>query len=82
MAREMKDIGIEWIGKIPQKWLCHTLKVIIIQNDGGIWGDDPVDDDGEIVLRSTEQTIDGKWNIVSPAKRDLSKISNKIYYLS
>lgn len=81
MAREMKDIGIEWIGKIPQKWLCHTLKVIIIQNDGGIWGDDPVDDDGEIVLRSTEQTIDGKWNIVSPAKRDLSKISNKIYYL-
>ncbi len=81
MAREMKDSGIEWIGEIPQKWSCHALKVIIIQNDGGIWGDDPLDNDGEIVLRSTEQTIDGKWNIVSPAKRDLSKIPNKIYYL-
>ena len=79
--REMKDSGIEWIGEIPQKWFCHSLNVIIIQNDGGIWGDDPIDDDGEIVLRSTEQTIDGKWNIISPAKRDLSKISNKAYYL-
>lgn len=81
MAREMKDSGVEWIGEIPKKWSCHSLKVIITQNDGGIWGDDPIDADGEIVLRSTEQTIDGKWNIVSPAKRDLSKISNKIYYL-
>lgn len=45
------------------------------------WGDDSVDDNGETVLRSTEQTVDGKWDIVSPAKRDLTKISNKIYYL-
>lgn len=81
MAREMKDSGIEWIGEIPKEWLCHSLKVIIVQNDGGIWGDDPINDDGELVLRSTEQTIDGKWNIVCPAKRDLSKIFNKKYYL-
>lgn len=35
-----------------------------------------------MVIRSTEQTIDGKWCIVSPAKRDLSKekiISNRVY---
>lgn len=81
MAREMKDSGIEWIGEIPREWFCHSLKVIIVQNDGGIWGDDPINDDGELVLRSTEQTIDGKWNIVCPAKRDLSKIFNKKYYL-
>ena len=81
MAREMEDSGIEWIGEIPKEWTCHFFKNIITQNDGGIWGDDSVDDNGETVLRSTEQTVDGKWDIVSPAKRDLSKISNKIYYL-
>ncbi len=81
MAREMKDSGSEWIGEIPKEWTCHFFKNIITQNDGGIWGDDSVDDNGETVLRSTEQTVDGKWDIVSPAKRDLSKISNKIYYL-
>ena len=75
MAREMKDSGIEWIGEIPKDWLCRKCKTILVANDGGVWGNDPVGDDSDkIVIRSTEQTIDGKWCIEDPAKRDLRQI--------
>src|SRR5690606_20965877 len=40
--------------------------------DGGVWGED-FDSDGTIVLRSTEQTIDGEWAIEDPARRKLTK---------
>lgn len=76
--REMKDSGIEWIGKIPEDWLCIKAKNIIKSNDGGVWGNEPTSTENDkIVLRSTEQTIDGKWIIEEPAKRDLSKIPYK-----
>ena len=45
---------------------------------GGVWGNEPTSTENDkIVLRSTEQTIDGKWIIEEPAKRDLSKIPYK-----
>ncbi len=76
--REMKDSGIEWIGKIPEDWLCIKAKNIIKSNDGGVWGNEPTSTENDkVVLRSTEQTIDGKWMIEDPAKRDLSEISYK-----
>lgn len=76
--REMKDSGIEWIGKIPEDWLCIKAKNIIKSNDGGVWGNEPTSTENDkIVLRSTDQTIDGKWIIEEPAKRDLSKIPYK-----
>ena len=79
--REMKDSGIQWIGRMPEHWNVYPIKSIILQNDGGIWGEDPDDNvNNTIVLRSTEQTVDGKWNIIEPAQRDLTSISNADYY--
>lgn len=71
--RRMKDSGIEWIGEIPEDWVCIKLKNKLTANDGGVWGNEPKSDGNDkIVIRSTEQTIDGKWDIQDPALRDLS----------
>lgn len=37
----------------------------------GVWGED-FDDEGVIVLRSTDQTVDGRWLIDNPAERRLT----------
>lgn len=73
MSREMKDSGIQWIGAIPLNWPIEKMKYCISNNDGGVWGNDPIQDEtlNKTVLRSTEQTIDGKWTFVNPAKRFL-----------
>jgi len=50
--REMKDSGIEWIGNIPASWIKNPIKNIVIQRDGGAWGDEPYDDTvGTICMR-------------------------------
>ena len=55
MAREMKDSGIEWIGKIPQewdikkgKWILKLLERPITETDGVI----TCFRNGEVTLRS------------------------------
>ncbi|SHJ42006.1 restriction endonuclease subunit S [Thermoclostridium caenicola] len=63
-----KDSGVEWIGEIPEHWICGKLGYLLIKNDSGTWGDD-YDDDGVVVLRSTEITLNGTWSIVDPAQR-------------
>ena len=74
--REMKDSGFPWIGKIPASWTVIKSKYILVSNDGGVWGADPrAESPNKIVLRSTEQTIDGKWSIENPAVRDLTGIA-------
>lgn len=45
---------------------------LLVANDGGAWGDDPISDDDPIVLRSTEQAADGTWKIENPARRKLT----------
>lgn len=73
--RNMKNSGIEWVGDIPENWKVIKTKYILVANDGGVWGSDPEDSaEDKIVLRSTEQTIDGKWSISTPAKRNLKGI--------
>lgn len=62
----MKDSGIEWLGEIPEHWKLIRGKDFIKKNLSGTWGD--FDDDGEVVLRSTEQLIDGTLDIKNPAK--------------
>lgn len=75
--REMKDSSVEWIGEIPKDWDVCCLKYLLKNNDGGVWGNDPKNDDyDKIVLRSTEQTVDGKWDIQSPAIRNLKNVSS------
>ena len=69
----MKNSGIEWIGEIPDSWTCGKLKYVLQSNDGGVWGSDPLENENDkTVLRSTEQTVDGKWTITNPAKRCFS----------
>ena len=69
---DLKDSNNKFIGLIPTHWECVKNKTIITSCDGGLWGDDPNEDSKDkTVIRSTEQTIDGYWNIVDPAKRNL-----------
>ena len=65
-----KDSGVEWLGEIPAHWDVKPFKALLSRNDGGVWGEDFADD-GVFVLRSTEQTVNGEWNIENPARRRL-----------
>lgn len=67
-----KDSEVEWLGRIPEHWEVTPLKGLLVRNDSGVWGED-FDEDGTVVLRSTEQTVDGHWNVQDPARRRLSK---------
>lgn len=71
-----KDSGIDWVGEIPEGWEINELKYLLVRNDGGVWGDDAPVDGGCVVLRSTDQTLNGEWAIKSPAKRDLSGVTH------
>lgn len=70
---EYKDSGVEWLGQVPKHWDVYRFKWLIERNDGGVWGDDPDGINDTIVLRSTEQTVDGCWQIDEPAKRKLTE---------
>ena len=49
------------------------LKFLLERNDSGAWGTDPDHTRGTVVLRSTDQTVDGTWKIYDPAIRLLSE---------
>ena len=66
-----KSSGIEWLGDVPEHWEVKRLRHVLSRNDGGVWGEED-DPEGTIVLRSTEQTVDGRWQISDPAKRNLT----------
>ena len=69
-----KDSGISWAAEIPSHWDFLAGKKLFLKNDGGVWGTDPLNDGKDtIVLRSTEQTVEGKLVIENPAKRCLSE---------
>jgi len=72
-----KDSEIEWLGEIPAHWEVKRLKYGLIQNDGGVWGE-AFDDEGTIVLRSTEMTLDGGWRIDNPARRRLTSTERRV----
>lgn len=81
--REMKESGFKWIGEIPTSWTVIKSKYVIDQNDGGMWGNDPTNTENDKkVIRSTEQTIDGKWVIEDPAIRCLSGNNLSFYRIS
>ena len=64
--------GLEWLGDVPPEWAVSRLKAHLLANDSGVWGED-FDEEGTIVLRSTEQTVDGGWRISKPARIRLPK---------
>ena len=73
---------IPWLGEVPVHWEVRRLKSVLARNDAGVWGDDPRAGEGTIVLRSTEQTIDGGWTIENPARRDLAIQERRIALLA
>ena len=68
----LEPSGVEWLGDVPEHWEVGRLKTRLLRNDAGAWGND-FSDVGTVVLRSTEQTVDGGWNINAPARRLLSE---------
>ena len=75
-----KPSGIPWLGDVPQNWGVGRLKAHLLLNDSGVWGEN-FDEQGTIVLRSTEQTIDGGWRISNPAKIRLSQVERDSAFL-
>ena len=69
---EYKVSEITWIGDVPTSWEVKPFKWLLSNNDGGVWGDDPTGEGDTLVLRSTDQTVDGNWRLTDPAPRKLS----------
>lgn len=68
-----KDSEVVWLGEIPSHWDVKPMKWVIDRNDGGVWGNDPTGEGDTVVLRSTEQTVDGRWQLDEPALRSLTE---------
>lgn len=68
---EMKSCFVPWYGAIPKSWQPCPLKYSLSNNDGGVWGEEPVASEGTPVLRSTEVNLGGGWNLNDPARRQL-----------
>lgn len=47
MPREMKDSGIEWIGKIPKNWNCCMQKYLIRLINGRAYSDNEFEEEGK-----------------------------------
>ena len=78
---EYKDGGVEWIGEIPKHWKYSRLKFHLTENSGGVWGKDDEFGNGTYVLRSTEITIAGNWDLQRLIKRKLSKEETEKFLL-
>jgi len=61
------------LNRAPPTWDPRPLKHDLIKNDSGVWGDEPSGSGDVTVLRSTDITIDGEWNLEEPALRSLNK---------
>lgn len=46
MARAMKDSGIEWIGEIPEEWVCCKQKYLLQLINGRAYKDSEFEEDG------------------------------------
>lgn len=57
------------------------LKYKLIDNSGGTWGDEPNGVHDTVVLRSTDQTLDGGWRISGPAIRAVDPVQARLLRL-
>ena len=50
--REMKDSGLFWLKMVPHDWKNETIRHLLIARDGGVWGDEVLEDEsGTICMR-------------------------------
>lgn len=40
-SSDFKSSGISWLGDIPESWRLVPIKQVVLQRDGGAWGNDP-----------------------------------------
>lgn len=40
-SSDCKSSGISWLGDIPKSWRSVPIKQVVLQRDGGAWGNDP-----------------------------------------
>ena len=46
---EMKNSGIEWLGKIPQDWKIKRLRYYFNLHSSGVWGEEQKDNNNDMV---------------------------------
>lgn len=81
---ELKDSGVEWIGKIPKDWETLKLKRITQSVKNGIWGDDEQHNSDDIpcirILNFDRNKI--QVNIDDLTVRNIPKEKQKDYLLN
>ena len=70
MSKNIPDPN--WYPQSILGWKRARLKAVVDGIDAGVWGDDPYDDEGSLVLRSNEIDEAGNWRIDTPAIRLLT----------
>jgi hypothetical protein len=75
---EMKDSGIEWLGKIPKEWEIKKLKYVNNSVKNGIWGEEEKGDRHDIpCVRVTNfNRHNNKVDLNNLTIRNLSKFHN------
>ncbi len=43
------DTGIDWLGEVPQEWTRCRLKTTIKESFNGVWGDEPKDNENDLI---------------------------------
>lgn len=43
------DTGIDWLGEVPQEWARCRLKTTVRESFNGVWGDEPKDDENDLI---------------------------------
>jgi type I restriction enzyme S subunit len=80
---EMKDSGVEWLGKIPEDWDTLRLKLLFKKVKNGIWGDEEKNNSNDVFcirvtnFNRTKNDVD----IEDLTIRNLDKIKQKEYLL-
>ena len=73
-TKEFRETSIPWLPQVPEGWEVARTKQVLLANDGGVWGNDPTGENDTIVLRSTEQDVEGNLKVEHPARRNLSRV--------
>ncbi len=71
------------IGTSPDDFCVVRLRDVLVANDAGVWGLEPVDNEGVVTIRSTNFTNEGRLDLTDVASRTLSpgKHEEKRLYL-
>jgi type I restriction enzyme S subunit len=78
---EMKDSGVEWIGKKPKDWVLYKLKNIVIKNNRGnspSYEDDDLNKDFPIINQSCVQKEFINFNKVKYNKIDPKGLKGRL----